>query len=107
MSEFQKICAVSDLIENSGVAALVNDKQVAVFYVAGDVYALSNFDPVGEANVMSRGYVGDIKGELMVAAPLYKERYNLKTGVCLDNEEVSIPVYQAKIEDDNVFINVG
>ncbi len=106
MSDFVQVCSVDDLVKNSGVAALVNGTQVALFYINDTVYALNNYDPIGKANVMSRGMIGDLKGELMVAAPLKKQHYSLKTGVCLDVEGVSIPSYQTKIENNQVFVKL-
>ncbi len=105
MSKFIKICSTEDLVKNSGVAALIENTQIALFYINDKVYALNNFDPIGKANVMSRGMIGDFKGELMVAAPLQKQRYSLKTGNCLDVEGVVIATYEAKIENNQVFVN--
>lgn len=107
MSEFVNVCAKQDLVINSGVAALVNGEQIALFYINDTVYALNNFDPIGKAYVMSRGMIGDLKGNLMVASPLQKQHYNLETGVCMDLEGVSIPVYPAKIDGDQVLVQVG
>jgi len=104
MSEFIKVCTTNDLVKNSGVAALVQDTQIALFYINGQVFALNNYDPIGQANVMSRGMIGDLKGQLMVAAPLQKQHYNLQTGECLDVEGVSINTYETKLEHNNVFI---
>lgn len=106
MCDFYKACHVDDLVPNSGVAVLINDQQIALFNLANEVYATSNYDPVGKANVMSRGMVGDLKGEPMVAAPLYKEHYSLITGQCLDNDALSIAVFEVKIEQGTVFIKV-
>lgn len=106
MSEFKKVCLVTDLVKNSGVAVLVNDIQIALFYVGGEVFALNNYDPVGKANVMSRGMVGDLKGEIMVAAPLYKQHYSLKTGWSLDGADLTIPSYETKITDGFVWIKI-
>ncbi len=105
MNDFVKVCSTNDLVKNAGVAALVDGVQVALFYIDEEVFALDNFDPVGKAYVMSRGMIGDLKGELMVAAPLQKQHYNLKTGVCMDIEGLSIPTYPAKIENDQVFVS--
>lgn len=105
MSKFIKICSTEDLVKNSGVAALIENTQIALFYINDKVYALNNFDPIGKANVMSRGMIGDFKGELMVASPLQKQRYSLKTGNCLDVEGVVIATYEAKIENNQVFVN--
>lgn len=97
----QVICELTDLIPHSGVAALVQDQQIALFYLPDDpfqqVYALSNYDPIGRANVMSRGIVGDINGEPVVASPLYKQRYSLLTGQCLDDATQYIPIFSAQV----------
>ena len=106
MSEFVSICSLDDLVKNSGVAALVNDVQVALFYINGEVFALNNYDPIGKANVMSRGMIGDLKGQLMVASPLQKQHYNLKTGECMDVEGVSIPTYETKLDGDQVLVKL-
>jgi len=104
MSNFTKICALSDLIPDAGIPALFNGKAIALFYVNDEVYALSNYDPIGQASVMSRGIVGSIKGELVVASPLYKEHYNLKTGQCIEHSEYSLMVYSVKLEGGNVWV---
>lgn len=106
MSDFKVICSVIDLVKDSGVAALIDGVQVALFYVDGEVYALNNYDPIGKAYVMSRGMVGDLKGELMVAAPLLKQHYSLKTGQCLDIEGVALATYEAKIENEQVMVKL-
>ncbi len=105
MSEFIKICALSDLIPDAGIPALFNGKAIALFYVDGQVYALSNYDPIGQANVISRGIVGSIKGELVVASPLYKEHYSLRTGKCLEKPEYALTVYSVKVEGGCVWVD--
>lgn len=96
------VCSVNDLQEQSGICALVDGQQVAIFYLAKTIYAISNYDPIGKANVLSRGIVGDLKGQTVVASPLYKQHFNLQTGVCLEDESVSVPVYACRIDDDKV-----
>jgi nitrite reductase (NADH) small subunit len=80
---------------------------VAVFYLPSEnpqLYALGNWDPIGKANVLSRGIVGDLKGELVVASPLYKQHFVLATGVCLEDPEVSVPVYEVALDGDTVVV---
>lgn len=105
MSEWVKICAVSDLIADAGVPALFKDQAIALFYVNEQVYALSNYDPIGQANVMSRGIIGSIKGELVVASPLYKEHYSLVTGQCLEQATFKLAVYAVKVCDGVVWVS--
>lgn len=104
MSDFQTVCSVDNLVMNSGVNALINDQQIAIFYINGDVFAIGNYDPIGKANVMSRGMTGSMGETLVVASPLYKEHYSLSTGVCIEDESVSVPVYDAKIENSMVLV---
>jgi nitrite reductase (NADH) small subunit len=54
---------------------------------------------------MSRGIVGSIKGELVVASPLYKEHYSLSTGKCLEKPEVALTVYSVKVEGGDVWVS--
>ncbi len=101
------VCGIDDLQPDSGVCALVEGLQVAIFYLPGPqaVYAVGNFDPFSGANVLSRGIVGDLGGQPMVASPMYKQHFNLATGVCLEDDNVKIPVYGSVIDDRRVLIN--
>ncbi|GEB71135.1 Nitrite reductase (NAD(P)H) small subunit [Pseudoalteromonas carrageenovora] len=105
---WHNIGTIDDLVANSGVCALVNNQQVAIFYVPQNkegVFAISNYDPIGKANVLSRGIIGSIEGKLVVASPLYKQHFCLATGECLEAEAIHLPVFDAKIEDGNVLIS--
>jgi nitrite reductase (NADH) small subunit len=86
---------------------LVKGVQVAIFYLPqleNSVFALDNHDPIGGANVLSRGIVGDLGGKLVIASPLYKQHFNLRTGACLERDDVAVPVYRARLEGDRVLI---
>ena len=101
------ICRHSALIPNSGICADVTGQQVALFYLPNEspcVYAIGNWDPIGKANVLSRGIVGDIGGRLIVASPLYKQHFDLVTGECLDNSDISVPVYAVELVADHVLL---
>ena len=93
------VCSATRIPEFSGVAALVDGQQVAVFRVGDSWFALSNWDPCSGAAVLSRGIVGDAAGEPVVASPVYKERFSLRTGECLDAAEHSVPVYPVRVRD--------
>jgi assimilatory nitrate reductase catalytic subunit len=99
-----KICRLEDIVPDTGVAALVGDEQVAVFRIDQEVFALGNRDPFSGANVLSRGIVGDLKGELVVASPVYKQHFSLENGRCLEDATVRIPVYRTRIEEGFVVV---
>lgn len=90
---------------NTGVCALVNGHQVAVFRLDDDsVYAISNHDPFSRANVLSRGIVGDVKGELVVASPVYKQHFSLASGLCLEDPEIRVAVYSVRLDGEMVVV---
>jgi nitrite reductase (NADH) small subunit len=100
--QWQTVCSIEDLQDGLGVCALVDGQQVAVFYVANTVYTIGNYDPFGKANVLSRGIIGDIKGQPVVASPLHKQHFNLETGVCLEDDSISVPVYACRVDEGKV-----
>ena len=101
------VCHLDDILPNAGVAALIDETQVAIFRVEDKVYALANKDPFSNANVLSRGIVGSVKGTLVVASPIYKQHFSLEAGNCLEDDAVSIPCYQARTEGNLVQIQIN
>ena len=103
---YTDVCALNDITPDTGVCALVNGQQVAIFrpVSSGKLYAVGNYCPAGKANILSRGILADIKGQLTVASPLYKQHYVLETGECLE-EDISIPTFKVKVENNRVFVS--
>ncbi|PSJ41425.1 MULTISPECIES: nitrite reductase small subunit NirD [Zobellella] len=100
-----RLCQQSDIPEYSGMAALVEGRQLALFNLPGLGYvALDNWDPMGKAQVLARGIVGDIKGEPCVASPLYKHHYSLKDGRCLEQEDVKVKVWPLIAKDGQLWL---
>ena len=107
MSDWIAVCRLSDIVPNTGVCALVGGSQVAIFRVDNAVYALSNHDPFSRANVLARGIVGDLKGELVVASPVFKQHFALASGVCLEDPGVRVRVFPARVEDGAVWVQAA
>jgi len=108
---WQVLCQRTDLVPFSGVAAWVETAagpaQVALFYVPGstpELYALDHRDPVADANVNARGIVGDLKGQRVVASPLYKHHFRLSDGQCLEHPEVQLRIWTVCFRGDEVWI---
>ena len=99
-----RVCAIAELTPDRGVAALVDDVQVAIFRLSpdDDVVAVGNLDPFSGASVLSRGIVGSKGTVVTVASPIYKQRFDLRTGVCVDDPDVTIPVYDVRVVDGAV-----
>ncbi|HEX2659384.1 MAG TPA: nitrite reductase small subunit NirD [Polyangia bacterium] len=102
------VCALEDIWPNSGVAALVEGVQIALVRVGDSavVHGLSNFDPFSEAFVIARGIVGDRNGRPKIASPIFKQNFDLETGVCMDDPSVSLIVYPTRVRDGRVEVAV-
>ena len=111
MNEWVAVSKLKDIVPDTGVCALVNGRQIEVFRLGGDgddsVYAIDNLDPFSKANVLSRGIVGDLKGELVVASPIYKQHFNLATGQCLEEAEVRVAVHAVRVDGGMVFVKIS
>ncbi|MFI5984937.1 nitrite reductase small subunit NirD [Streptomyces sp. NPDC051555] len=92
------VCEYTELTPGRGVAALLPDGTQAAVFVdrAGRTYAIGNQDPFTGAQVLSRGLVGCVEGRPFVASPLLKQRFDLATGQCLDDEEVAVRTYPVR-----------
>ncbi|MDQ9169141.1 nitrite reductase small subunit NirD [Oxalobacteraceae bacterium R-40] len=103
------VCSIDDILPNTGVCVLVNDRHVAVFHVTDGMprlFAIDNYDPNSKASVLSRGLVGNLGERIVVASPIYKHHFDLQTGECLEVPESSVHSYQIRIENGNVLIAV-
>lgn len=101
------VCSVDAVIPERGAAVLVDGQQIAVFRIDDDLYAIANRDPFSGANVMSRGIVGS-KGEVLkVASPMYKQAFDLRTGRCLDDPDVTIPTFDVRARGGRIEIASG
>jgi nitrite reductase (NADH) small subunit len=100
------VCGYDGLQVERGVAALLADgTQVAVFRTHdGEVYALANHDPFSGAPVLSRGIVGDRAGHPVVVSPIYKQAFDLRTGRCVEDEQVSVAVFGVQVVDGMVLV---
>lgn len=102
------VCAVHRIVPDTGVTALVDGVQVAVFRLSDDrLYAIGNHDPCSGANVLSRGIVGDVDGRVFVASPIHKQRFDLATGRCLDSAGTATATFTVRIVEDTIEVAPG
>ena len=103
--EWQPVCRVVELEVERGATALVHGQAVAIFRTHDDeVFALSNYDPFAKASVLARGIVGTRGGVPFVASPMHKQGFNLRTGECLDDASVQVPVYEVKVVEGVILV---
>jgi nitrite reductase (NADH) small subunit len=100
-----QVCYLDDIVPNTGVCALVDDEQVAIFRVGqSELYALDNYDPNAKASVLSRGLIGNLGERLVVASPIYKHHFDLRTGECLEAPEHSVHAWQVRLHGEHVLL---
>src|SRR6218665_4101546 len=100
------VCAAIDILPNTGVCALVEGRHVAVFRVGGEQFhAIDNVDPKSGASVLSRGLVGNLGEQIVVASPLYKNHFDLRTGACIEAPEFSVQAYDVKVDEGRVLVS--
>ena len=96
--QWTDVCGYGELVPERGGCALVAGQQVALFRLwDGSVHAVGNYDPFGGAFVISRGIVGTRGDAPIVVSPLLKHAFDLRTGTCLDDGSVCLPVYPARV----------
>jgi nitrite reductase (NADH) small subunit len=101
------VCAATHLTPDRGVAARVGDDLVAVFLLAdGSTFAIDQRDPFTSAPILSRGLIGDADGTPTVASPLYKQRFDLRTGRCLEDDGVSVRTWPVRLHEGRVEVAV-
>ncbi len=98
---FEKICSLENLKERQGRRFIIDDFEVAVFKVDGEVYALSNVCPHQHTMVIYDGYVENG----CVVCPVHGWMFNLKTGK-MPSCNAGLDSYPVKIIDNQVHVKV-
>jgi len=113
LNQWSAICTLDQIVPDTGVCALLNGRQVAVFRVgAGSeaepprLFAIDNYDPNSDAAVLSRGLVGSVGERIVVASPIYKQHFDLQTGECLEAPQHSVASYPVRVEDGKVWVSL-
>jgi nitrite reductase (NADH) small subunit len=106
-NQWTTVCESTRLTTDRGVAALIEGRAVAVFALwTGEIVAIDNIDPCSGASVLSRGVVGEVDGVPTVASPMYKDRFDLRTGRCIDRDNVSVSVHETCVVDGSVLVKL-
>lgn len=96
--------ALDRLPADRGVAAIVGGHYVALFRIDGEVLAVDHVDPLTGFPVLARGIVASVGHRLVVVSPLHKQRFDLRTGECLDESEVTIRTWPVEVVHGRVLV---
>ena len=102
--EWRPVCRVAELEVERGATALVHGQALAIFRTAEGVYALGNHHPIAKASVLARGIVGRRGDVPFVASVAHRHAFDLRSGRCLDDAQVSVPAYDVKVVEGVVLV---
>lgn len=101
MAKLITVAKVSDLEPGGCLAVETEEAAVALFNVDGTIYALNNTcphagGPLGE---------GTLEGTV-VECPWHGWRYDVTTGVRVENPEITVACYEVKVEGDQIKVSL-
>ncbi|ABE57494.1 MULTISPECIES: non-heme iron oxygenase ferredoxin subunit [Chromohalobacter] len=97
------VCKRDQVQEDFPFSAKVDDKEVGIYLLDGEYFALEDVCPHAYA-LLSQGFVEDG----MVECPLHEAAFDIRTGKCLrEPGERDLDVYPVRIVDDHVQLNMN
>ncbi len=99
--KYTKVMKCADLEIGKSAIIEVGDKEIALFNYKGNFYAIDNTcphrgSPLGEGRVE----------EGILICPNHEWRFELKSGWCPQNPELSTEVYPIKVSDEKIYIRL-
>src|SRR5207249_8527751 len=102
MSEFIEVACVSELPVGRARAVTVGGRTVALYHTARGFFATDNVCPHRGGPLAE----GDIIGDEIVC-PWHLWGFNVHTGICEGNREISIVTHEVKVEDDRILVRLS
>lgn len=102
LSEFVKVCEVSDVPFGTMYSVDIGDLRLMIVNVGGNLYAVNRICSHEEAD-LSTGFLMDS----VVTCPLHLSRFDVKTGE-VQNTPATVPLatYKLKVEGTSVYVQM-
>jgi naphthalene 1,2-dioxygenase system ferredoxin subunit len=98
--QYHQAAKISDVPADRGLHLKVADREIALFNLAGELYAIGGICTHGAAR-LANGY---IEGEL-IECPQHAGTFEIKTGRAVDYPcTVNVKKYDVRVEGDDVLI---
>ena len=99
--KYTKVMKCADLEIGKSAIIEVGDKEIALFNYKGNFYAIDNTcphrgSPLGEGRIE----------EGILICPGHEWRFELKSGWCPQNPELSTEVYPIKVHDGKIYVRL-
>ncbi|MGE5436548.1 MAG: nitrite reductase small subunit NirD [Syntrophothermus sp.] len=95
-----KICKVTDLPEKSGRRFFIDDVDIAIFKIDGEIFAVNNVCPHQHAAIIYDGFIEDKH----IVCPSHGWMFNLETGKMKLGNGGCLDVHKTKVENGEVFV---
>ena len=99
MAKFIKVGKTSDLAPGEKMLVEYEDEDVGVFNIEGQFYAISDVCTHDGGPLVEGVLAGD-----QIICPRHGARFNVKTGEQTMPAYIPVPLYQVKIEGDDILI---
>ena len=101
MSELVELARIGDVPLGRAIVCGAGDRKVAVYHTADGFFASDNVcphrgGPLGE---------GDLAGN-EITCPWHLWGFDVRTGQCMGNPEISITTHGVTIEDDRILVRL-
>ena len=96
-----KCAKVSEIQPGSGKSVTVKGEEIALFNVNGTIYACAN-TCVHQGGPLGEGF---LEGKT-VTCPWHGWKYDVSTGACVQVQHATVKTYAAKVEGDDIFLEM-
>ena len=101
MSQFVEILSTADLPVGRMKAVSVDGRTIAVYHTASGFFATDNTCPHRGGPLAE----GDLIGE-EITCPWHLWGFDVATGKCAGNAEISVATYETRVEGDRVMVKL-
>jgi 3-phenylpropionate/trans-cinnamate dioxygenase ferredoxin subunit len=99
MTEFIKVANVSELAPGEKMLVEYDEEDVGLFNIDGKFYAISDVCTHDNGPLVE----GELDGDCIIC-PRHGARFNVKTGVQTMPAFAPVPLYEVRIEGDDILI---
>lgn len=102
MSEFVEVLKASELPVGRIKAVTVGGRTLALYHTASGFYATDNTCPHRGGPLAEGDLIGD-----EITCPWHLWGFDVATGLCAGNREISVATHQVRVEDDRVMVRLS
>jgi len=97
--EFAPVAKLHQVPQGSGLGVTVGRYEVALFNVAGDIFAIENVCP-HQGGPLADGFLE----EHYITCPWHAWCFDVRTGKMTLGDFARVPRFEVRVEDDTIFV---